>query len=64
MRNQGLTIEKLRAEAGKNHKTIDDYNAALQELAAKMREFIQARDLTASAESKRREAERQLARAF
>lgn len=58
MRNQGLTIEKLRAEAGKNHKTIDDYNAALQELASKMREFIQARDLTASAESKRREAER------
>jgi len=58
MRNQGLTIEKLRAEAGKNHKTIDDYNAALQELAAKMREFIQARGLTAPAESKRREAER------
>jgi len=58
MRNQGLTIEKLREEAGRNHKTIDDYKAALQELAAKMREFIQARDLTPSAESKRREAER------
>ena len=58
MRNQGLTIEKLREEAGRNHKTIDDYNAALQELAAKMREFIQARGLTPSAEPKRREAER------
>jgi ATP-dependent helicase/nuclease subunit A len=58
MRNQGLTIEKLRAEAGRNHQTIDDYNSALQELAAKMREFIRARDLPASAESKRREAER------
>jgi len=58
MRNQGLTIEKLREEAGRNHKTIDEYNAALQELAAKMREFIQARGLTPSAEPKRREAER------
>jgi ATP-dependent helicase/nuclease subunit A len=58
MRNQGLTIEKLRVAAGKNHKTIDDYNTALQELTAKMRELIKARELTATAESKRREAER------
>lgn len=58
MRNQGLTREKLAAEAEKCHKTIEDYRQAVAELSEKMREFIQTPGLAASAEEKRRVAER------
>ncbi|MEK6321434.1 MAG: UvrD-helicase domain-containing protein [Acidobacteriota bacterium] len=58
MRNQGLTHEKLEAETEKSHKTIEDYKRAVDELTAKMRDFIQARGLPAAAEEKRKVAER------
>lgn len=56
MRNQGLTLEWLAEETEKCHKTIHDFNAAIEELSAKMREFIQARGLSSAAEAKRRAA--------
>ncbi|MEK6409290.1 MAG: UvrD-helicase domain-containing protein [Acidobacteriota bacterium] len=58
MRNQGLTLEKLKEETEKSHKTVEDYKRALVELTAQMNEFIQARGLSAGAEEKRKEAER------
>lgn len=58
MRNQGLSIEELAAEIETSHKTIEDYGREVELMAAKMREFIQARDLSRSAEEKRAEAER------
>ena len=58
MRNQGLTVEMLAAEADKTHQTPEDYRRGVELLAAKMREFIQARDLSRSAEEKRAAAER------
>jgi ATP-dependent helicase/nuclease subunit A len=56
MRNQGLTLGQLAEETEKHHKTIHDYNAAIEELSVKMREFIQVRGLSAAAEAKQREA--------
>jgi ATP-dependent helicase/nuclease subunit A len=58
MRNQGLTLEILQAETAKTHKSLNDYKRAVGELAAKMREFIEARGLPPSAEAKRIEARR------
>lgn len=58
MRNQGLTLETLAAETAKTHKTLHNYKRAVGELAAKMREFIEARGLPPSAEEKRIEAGR------
>ncbi|MFY9610502.1 MAG: UvrD-helicase domain-containing protein [Blastocatellia bacterium] len=58
MRNQGLSIEKLVAEVDNRHKTTGDYRREVELLAATMGEFIQARDLSRSAEEKRADAER------
>lgn len=58
MRNQGLTLENLEAETEKSHKTMGDYERAVDELTEKMREFTQIRGLPASAEEKRKAAER------
>ena len=55
LRNQGLTLGRLAEETEKNHKTIDDYNAAIEELSVKMREFIQVRGLSATAKARQRE---------
>ena len=56
MRNQGLTPGQLAAETDRNHKTPGDYNAAIEELRLKMREFLEVRDLSTTAEAKRQEA--------
>jgi ATP-dependent helicase/nuclease subunit A len=58
MRNQGLTLEILQEQIGKNHKTAEDYQRVVEQLSLRMSEFIQSRDLPASAEEKRREAGR------
>lgn len=58
MRNQGLTIETLRALVAKSHATIDAYNREVELLSGKMREFIQTGGLSASVEQKRLEASR------
>lgn len=58
MRNQGLTLEKLKAETEKSHKTVEDYKRSVDELTAEMNEFIQTRGLSAGAEEKRKETER------
>jgi len=56
MRNQGLTLQRLTEETEKSHNTIDDYNEAIEELSAKMREFIEFRGLSPTAEARRCEA--------
>jgi ATP-dependent helicase/nuclease subunit A len=58
MRNQGLTVEKLQPLVEKNHKTVEDYKRAVEELSLKIREFIQISVLSSSVEKKRREAEK------
>ena len=58
MRNQGLSIEKLAAEVDNSHKTTGDYWGEVELLAAMMREFIQTRGLSRSAEEMRAAAER------
>lgn len=59
MRNQGLTVEWLRATADQDRpRVIADYREALAELTTTIGQFIQARGLTERAEVKRREAER------
>jgi ATP-dependent helicase/nuclease subunit A len=57
MRNQGLTLQILQEQIGKNHKTIEDYKGAVEQLSLRMSEFIQTRGLPPSAEEKRCEAE-------
>ncbi|HSF24185.1 MAG TPA: UvrD-helicase domain-containing protein, partial [Blastocatellia bacterium] len=57
MRNQGLSIEKLLAEVDNSHKTTADYRGEVELLAEMMREFLNSRDLSHSAEEKRAEAE-------
>src|SRR5213075_1979608 len=58
MRNQGLSLQNLRDQIARNHKIIDHYKEAVDQVISKMSEFIQARDLTARAEEKRAEAGR------
>lgn len=56
MRNQGLTIEKLRTLVDSSHATVEDYRNAVEELSIKLREFIRTGGLSASADKKRRDA--------
>src|SRR4029453_1316560 len=58
MRNQGLTLEMLQQEVSPSHESVEDYKRGLEQLTLKMDEFIQLRDLSASAEEKRRETAR------
>ena len=56
MRNQGLTLGRLLEQAKKTHKTIDDYNAAVEETNLALREFIRLRGLSATAKAKQQAA--------
>ncbi len=56
MRNQGLTVERLQALVEDSHTTVEDYHRAVDELNAKMREFIQTGGLSPAADDKRRDA--------
>ena len=56
MRNQGLTVEKLRPLVETSHATVEEYQNAVEELGIKMREFIQTGGLSPSADKKRRAA--------
>jgi ATP-dependent helicase/nuclease subunit A len=58
IRNQALTLEMLQEEIVKSHRSVEDYKRAVEQLTLKMEEFIQLRDLSASAEEKRRETAR------
>ena len=58
MRNQGLKLEHVARMTADVHGTIDDYKAALEELNARMSEFIAVRGLTKGAEAKRAETSR------
>jgi ATP-dependent helicase/nuclease subunit A len=56
MRNQGLKLEEVARRTADIHATIEDYKIALEELNAKMSEFLALRGLSRAAESKRLEA--------
>ncbi len=56
MRNQGLNLERVARRTADNHATIDDYKDALEELNARMSEFIAIGPLSRGAEGKRVEA--------
>jgi ATP-dependent exoDNAse (exonuclease V) beta subunit len=56
-RNQGLTLHTLEEQIAKNHKTVEDYLRAVEQLSSKMIEFIQFSGLSAIAEEKRHQAE-------
>jgi ATP-dependent helicase/nuclease subunit A len=53
MRNQGLTIDQLARKSDQNHKTIEEYRQAVNELAGKMGDFIRTRNLSPAAEARR-----------
>lgn len=55
MRNQGLSIRRLRELTLKTHKTADDYKQAIEETRAKLNDFVRTPGLTAAAEAKQQE---------
>ncbi|HSB08641.1 MAG TPA: UvrD-helicase domain-containing protein [Blastocatellia bacterium] len=56
IRNQGLTLDRITELSATCHKTLGDFNAAVEELSGRVREFIQARGLTPATDIKQREA--------
>jgi ATP-dependent helicase/nuclease subunit A len=58
MRNQGLTLEQVSGRTIESHATLNDYNAALEELDALMSDFLANRELPKGAEGRRRETAR------
>jgi ATP-dependent helicase/nuclease subunit A len=56
MRNQGLTLGLLLEQAKKTHKTIDEYNAAVNETTLTLGEFIGLSGLSATVKAKQQAA--------
>lgn len=56
MRSQGLTLGRLLEQAKTTHKTIDDYNAAVQETSLKLSEFIRLRGFSETVKAKQQAA--------
>jgi ATP-dependent helicase/nuclease subunit A len=56
MRNQGLSTGRLVQQTEENHRTIENYDLAINETTVKMSEFIQAPRLTSTVKAKQREA--------
>ena len=56
IRNQGLTFDWLAQTTNASHKTIRDYDSAIEATNLKINEFVQARGLSATVQAKQREA--------